>query len=108
MPALAARLVEEEPGGDADVQRLDAARERDADGVVARAPDERPEAASLGAEDERGASREVGLPYRARRVGRRGEDPERRPLRLRQVAREVRHDGDGKVLDGARRRAADG
>ena len=42
--------------GDADVQRLDLARERDRDRGVAGPPHERPQAPALGAEDERDAA----------------------------------------------------
>src|SRR5207248_6169307 len=75
MAALAASLVEEQGGGDADVQRLGAAGERDADGVVAGPPDERPEAFPLRPEDEREPAVELGVPHLGRRVRGRGEDP---------------------------------
>src|SRR5437868_1014509 len=50
--ALPPRLVQEQGGCDADVQRLDAAELRNRDLDVARAAHERPEALPLGAEHE--------------------------------------------------------
>ena len=50
------RLVQEHRRGDADVQRLDRAGERDRDERVAGAADERPQPLALGAEDERDAA----------------------------------------------------
>ena len=100
-------LEERDPGGDADVQGLDLAGERDREAVVARAADSRPQAPALGAEDERGAQGEVGRPDRGRRLALGGPDPELRPLDLLEVAGEVHHHSHRQVLDGACRRLAD-
>ena len=62
----------------------------------------------LGAEDERDAAREIRLPHRLRRIGGRRVRPQVVALDLREVAREIRDDGDREMLDGAGRRAADG
>src|SRR5438132_1622836 len=99
--ALSPRLVEKERRRDADVERLDAPEQRDRNGVVAVAPHERPKALPLGAEDEREAAREVGLPHRGRGAALGGEHPEVAALHLGEVAGEVRHDRDGQVLDRA-------
>src|SRR5581483_4244295 len=69
---------------------------------------EGPQAPALGAEDERDASGEVGVPHRGRRVPGRAVDPELRPLHLLEEAGEVRDDRDREVLDGARGGAGDG
>src|SRR5919108_2240306 len=106
--ALAARLVEEQGGGGADVERRSAAGERDADGTVARPPDERPETSTVGAEDESEAAGEVGVPHLRRRVGGGGDHLEPGPLRLGEVAGEARDHRDPEVLDRARRGPADG
>src|SRR5918992_4716460 len=74
--ALAAGLVEEDRGRDADVQGTDLPRERNRDHGVARAADEWTYSFSLGAEDERGSSREVGVPHRQRAFGVRGVRPQ--------------------------------
>ena len=63
---------------------------------------------ALGSEDEGDAAGEVGLPHRRSRLAHRACDPEIAALDLREVAGEVRHDGDREVLDGAGRGTADG
>jgi diguanylate cyclase (GGDEF)-like protein len=108
MVALAPRLVEEQSGCDAHVQRLGEPRERNPHGVVARAPHERPQALPLRAQDQGRASRQIGVPHLRRRLGRGGKDPQPRPLHLGEVAREIRDDREREVLDRARRGAADG
>src|SRR5581483_4178731 len=105
---LSPRLVEEDGGGDAHVQRLDAAELRDRDLEVARPPDERPQALSLRAEDERKPAGEVGLPHRRPRLAGGARDPQVRALDVGEVAGEIRHDCDRQVLHRAGGRAADG
>jgi hypothetical protein len=56
---LSGGLEESDSGRDADVERLDPARERYREGVVARPPNERAKPASFSAEDERHCSLQV-------------------------------------------------
>ena len=98
---LASRLVQEQSSCDADVQRADTAGERDRDDRVAGAAHERAHALAFGAQHKGDAAREVGTPHRERAFGVRRIRPEARALDLREVAREIRHDRNGKVLDRA-------
>src|SRR5918996_4181998 len=66
---LPRHLVQKQRSGHADVEGLDLSSERDGDRAVACAPDERSHALALGAEDERQAAVELGLPQRFLRVG---------------------------------------
>ena len=102
MVTLSTRLEERDRSGDADVERLDSGGERDRQRRVAGAPDERPHALPLRAEDQGGAVREVDVPETRVAVGARGERPEPVALHLAEVAGEVRDDGDRQVLDCAR------
>ena len=97
--SLATRFVEQDRGGDADVQRLDGAGERDRDELVAGSPHQGSQPASFGAEHERGAAIQIHLPHRLARLARGAEDPEVRALDLAQVARKVLDDRDRNVLD---------
>ena len=65
--AACARLVEQQRGSDADVQRLDRVRRAGSRSRRRSPADERAHALALGAEDEHGAAREVGLPERPAR-----------------------------------------
>ncbi len=82
--------------------------ERDRDERVAGSANERAEPLALGAEHERDAARQVGVPHRRLGITGGAVDPERRALHLFEVAGEVRHDGDRQVLDRARRRPRHG
>src|SRR5919106_2531678 len=104
---LAGGFEEGDAGRYAHVQGLDLAGEGDGEGGVADTPHARPEAATLRAEDESRAGREVGRTDRRVRVAGGRPPPEVRSLDLLQVAREVDDDSDGEVLDRARRRLAD-
>ena len=106
--AGAARLVEQDGGRDADVERLDLAGERDRD-RARRTPGGRAGGAPCPRRRARARRRREGrrLPDRRRRLGRGAPRPRVGPLHLVEIAREVRDDRDRKVLDGAGRGAAD-
>src|SRR4051794_16722573 len=104
--ALPLCLVEQQRRGDTDVQRFDVACHRDRDELVAGLAHERAQTLALGSEHEGYAAAQIRLPHRLRTVADGTEDPEVPTLDLAEVAREIRDDGDGHVLDRAGRRAA--
>src|SRR3990172_7477378 len=107
MTSLAGRLEEHDTCGDRHVQRLDAPGERDRDCSVTAPPPAGPAALALRTEDEHSAAGEVRRPQGSGGVLGGGPDPEVGALHLGEVAPEVDDDGDGQVLDGAGRGAAD-
>ena len=76
--------------------------------VYARAADERSQTLALRAERERDAAGQVGFPHRRRRIAHRAGDPEIPALDLGEIAREIRDDRDGYVLNSAGGGTADG
>src|SRR5262245_25122153 len=67
--SLPLRLVEDESSRNRDIERLDAVVERDREGGVARAPDERSQPFPLGAEDEDASARQIRVPQARVSVG---------------------------------------
>src|SRR4029079_15452423 len=106
--SLPPRLVEEERRRDAHVERLDPAELRDRDLQVAGAPNVGAQALVLGSEDEGDTAGQVGLPHRRSRLAHSTRDPEIASLDVREVAGEVRHDGDREMLDRPGRGTANG
>jgi hypothetical protein len=107
MPAsLTGRFVEKHRRGYAHVQGLGCSGERDLDGSVAAATNERPEPLPLGAEDQSEPSAQISLPHRLSAVRRCRVDPQSRALDLGEKTRQVGNHRDGQMLDGAGRRTA--
>ena len=103
---LAPRLVEEQGGGDGDVERANLPCERNRDDAVACAADKRANPLFLGSEHESDSSRQVGVPHGSRSFGVGGIGPQALPLDVGEVARKVGDHRDRQVLHCACRRSA--
>src|SRR5215213_8899682 len=102
-PPLTNGLVENDSGGDRDVERFDAAEERDAYVYVAALAHESPEPLALAAEEYRARLRPVPLGVILRRVGRGADSPHAAPLQLFHQPHDVRRARDRDVFERARR-----
>ena len=88
-------------------ERADTAGERDRDDRVAGSANQGPHPLAFCAQHQRDTTCEIGTPHRERALGIGRVRPEVGALDLREVAREIRHDRNRKVLDGAGGGSAD-
>src|SRR2546421_4639515 len=97
-------LVENDSGGDRDVERFYPAEQRDMDERVAALAHEPPKALALAAEQKRARLRPVPFGVRGRGLRHRADRPHAAPLQLFDEPRDVHSARHGHVFERARRR----
>ena len=98
-PPLGGCLVQQDRTRDGRVERVDPAMHRDPDQQVAAAPDGRPKALALAADDDRDRAAQVRLTGGQRRVTVGAHDAQAPTVEIGERARQVVHRGEPEMLD---------